>query len=332
MSVAHTPIKGITPQPTMNTNTDIATGSNKEENQPSTADSQPSSQGDQTFVNASHTLKIPAFYKEDPESWFMQIEMIFEIHNIKNDKRKFGYVMTNLDASLYNHVKDLWTNPPADGLKYETLKTRIIGAFQDSKLTRLRKLMQSHELGTDKPSVFLRRLRNHSGGMCDDFLKVLFMEQLPPHVRSTLSIDETIPLDSLAKMADNMMDAFDHGISSVSHSSRPFHQPTTSSSQLSQQPTSQVQEMIFNMFSALSTKVEALQSEVRQNQHRSSSRGRNRNFGNRHRSSSRSRNQYNNHASQHEWCWYHQTFGTKAKKCGRNLSPPEPCAFKMQEN
>lgn len=111
-----------------------------------------------------------------------------------------------LDHSVLPLVADIITSPP-DGDRYKTIKDRLTSVLGETSATRLRKLLASHELGDDKPSVFLQRLRNLAEGQVSDgVLRTIFMEQLPENVRTILAISEVANLSKLAMQADKILE------------------------------------------------------------------------------------------------------------------------------
>ncbi|RLU20852.1 hypothetical protein DMN91_007466 [Ooceraea biroi] len=70
-----------------------------------------------------------------------------------------------------------------------------------------RRLLGSHELSDEKPSVFLQKLRNLAAGqVTDEILRTIFMEQLPENVRAILAISEVSDLGRLVAQADKVME------------------------------------------------------------------------------------------------------------------------------
>jgi len=146
-------------------------------------------EGDVRHVNidaAQGTVRLPPFWKDNPSLWFAQVEAAFAIHRITGDESKFCYVVLHADQSVLPFVADMITDPPAQD-KYLKLKERICTVLGETSATKLRRLLGLHELGDEKPSIFLQRLRNLAvGQVTDEILKSMFMEQLPENVRTIL--------------------------------------------------------------------------------------------------------------------------------------------------
>lgn len=170
-----------------------------------------SASGDQmatqrTNIDATQTVRLPPFWKDNPNLWFAQVEAPFAIHRITGDESKYRYVVLHADQTVLPLVADLITNPPEQD-KYLTLKDRICSVLGETSATKIRRLLGSHELGNEKPSIFLQRLRNLAAGQVnDEILKTIFMEQLPENVRTILSISEVQDLARLAAQADKIVE------------------------------------------------------------------------------------------------------------------------------
>ncbi|XP_011705651.1 PREDICTED: uncharacterized protein LOC105460862, partial [Wasmannia auropunctata] len=95
------------------------------------------------------------------------VEAAFILSKITNDDAKFRYVVLNLVNATLPFVSDLIANPPPTE-KYQAIKDRIIRSFDETAESKLRKLLCGHEIGDDKPSHFLQRLKNLAGGQCND--------------------------------------------------------------------------------------------------------------------------------------------------------------------
>ncbi|GFX63230.1 uncharacterized protein TNCV_3895551 [Trichonephila clavipes] len=94
--------------------------------------------------------------------------------------------------------------PPATN-KYNALKERLIIEFSDSENKQIRKLLSELQLGDDKPSHLLRKMRVLASGasLNDNFLKTLWLQRLPSEMQSILSVSSET-LENLAKLADKI--------------------------------------------------------------------------------------------------------------------------------
>ncbi|XP_026825695.1 uncharacterized protein LOC113562010 [Ooceraea biroi] len=258
----------------------------------------------QTIVSATNAVRLPVFWKDNAVLWFAQVEAAFAINRIASDESKFRYVILYTDQTVLPLVADLLVNPPACN-KYQTLKERICSVLGETNATKIRRLLGSHELGDEKPSIFLQRLRNLAvGQVTDEILKTIFMEQLPENVRTILAISEVQDLQKLAAQADKVMEVT---------------RPTVSAVQVASAEQKGPDSHILNEIAELKKQVKKLILRGRQ---RSYSRGRSR-FA-RKRSRSRGEDDCNSedNSNETEYCYYHRKFGDKSWKCR------QPCSWK----
>ncbi|XP_070526610.1 uncharacterized protein [Cardiocondyla obscurior] len=290
MSLQHTP-------PSAGSDT-TTTRTNQQENPVMIIQEPDPQDGTTTSVGAVHVAKIPPFWKDNPILWFLQLEAAFAINRIQSDDSKYRFVIVYLDQTILPIVADILLNPPETG-KYNKLKERLISALGESTATRIRRLLGSHEIGDEKPSVFLQRLRNLAGAQASDgILRAIFLEQLPENVRTILAISEMQDLDKLAAQADKIVEI-----------AKP--RSTTINAITQQQQTS---NGLDNM-TDLKTEINFLTRELRHSRRpRSTSRN---------RVSFKGRFQNKPRRTQkRDFCYYHSKFGEKAIKCAA------PCSWK----
>lgn len=250
-------------------------------------------------IDATHTVRLPPFWKDNQNLWFAQVEAAFAIHRITGDESRFRYVILHVDQNVLPFVADLITNPPAQD-KYLSLKERICSILGETSVTKIRKLLGPHELGEEKPSIFLQRLRNLAAGqVTDEVLKSIFIEQLPEGVRTILAISEVQDLSRLAAQADNIVEM-----------AKPTSAVIHAASGRPDGPNSKILQEI----AELKQQVEKLNIRGRQ-RWRSKSREYPED-----RKRSRDRSGKRND-SEPEYCYYHNRFGSKAYKC------TQPCAY-----
>lgn len=154
---------------------------------------------------ANLSIKVPQFWKPDPKIWFVQIEAQFRRSRIVSDQAKFDTVVSSIDADILSQVSEIVTDPPAEN-KYIAIKTKLISLYDESDTKKIQTLLTGMELGDQKPSQLLSRMRSLAQNkVSDDFLKALWLKQLPINAQTTLSIcDEN--LSKLSEMADKIID------------------------------------------------------------------------------------------------------------------------------
>ncbi|KAJ2947652.1 hypothetical protein O0L34_g17455 [Tuta absoluta] len=243
-------------------------------------------------------VRIPTFWPEKPALWFAQVEGNFALSKITKDETKFNYVISQLDQRYAAEVEDIIVAPPKENL-YETLKTQLIKRLSASREKEIQQLLMREEMGDRRPSQFLRYLRKLAGpGVPEDFLKSIWTGRLPTHVQTALASQPSSTLDSLADLADTVMDM-------VSTNPHVAATSTTAGSPF---------DLMAKQIAALTKQVEAL--SLNHVPRRSRSKTRNNAASRRERSESSYR--------KFPICWFHAKFGKKAAKCAK------PCDYKKE--
>lgn len=258
-----------------------------------------------TMINAARISKLPAFFAQDPEFWFDQIEAIFSLNNITSDDTKFGYVMAHATEQIQPYLASACRDPVPEGsTKYKMFKERVISGFSVSEDTKLRKLFTGQCLGDRTPSQFLAILRNIAPGKCSDtVLKTLFLEQLPDAVRTVLAVvSDSTKLDALATLADKVIESTQSTRIGAIKSAPP---PEASK----EEPEGPLRQEIKALRALIDTLVTDM-SHLRNQAHRSRSKSK-------HRTPTPS-------PDTSKLCFYHAKFGAKAVKC------KSPCTWKPE--
>ncbi|XP_043511761.1 uncharacterized protein LOC122529568 [Frieseomelitta varia] len=157
------------------------------------------------------SMKIPSFWKHNPEVWFAQMEAQFRTRGITRQETKFDYVVGTIDREIVSEVMDIIRNPPEVD-PYNRLKAAIIDRITDFERRRTQQQLSQEELGDKKPSQFLRRLLHllEDGAKTFDqeLLKKLFLQKMPPSIKSFLEKQES-PLEEIANLADMILDTYE---------------------------------------------------------------------------------------------------------------------------
>lgn len=155
--------------------------------------------------NHKVSVKIPPFWTEKPEIWFFQIEAQFEINNITVESTKFNYLVSQLEPKYVENIWDIVTNKDAVN-KYTLAKERLLNAFKESETKRIKRLVTGIELGDNKPSQLLQKMKNMAtDDVSNKVLKTLFLEKMPESIKHILLVSEE-NLDKLALMADKIVE------------------------------------------------------------------------------------------------------------------------------
>ena len=153
------------------------------------------------------SLKLPTFWTEQPQVWFVQAEAQFVLRNITADDTKYHYVVAALDQDTAKRVIDLLSVPPGVG-KYNALKARLKDTYGLSEFDRGTRLLHVPVLGDDKPSALMDNMLALLGSHQPCFLfRALFLERLPEEIRGVLVYSQEQDSRRLAKAADTLWEA-----------------------------------------------------------------------------------------------------------------------------
>lgn len=242
-----------------------------------------------TATTASVAVKLPDFWKTDPAMWFAQAEAQFVLAGVTRDETRFYHIIAKVDQTVLCHISDLVANPPQAN-KYDAIKERLLRRFEMSPQAKMEKLLNSCDLGDMKPTHLLAKMQDLAAGLRvdDNLMKMLFIQRLPPNVRSVLAIHDGT-LSKLAEMADKMLDSTFSHVAAATVPAPPTAAAVPGQEELNEQ-------------------IAYLTAEIRKL--KSTGRGRS-------RSSSRARRS----SDQTETCWYHRKYGNRARQCR------SPCGF-----
>lgn len=204
-------------------------------------------------------LRLPPFWRSGVRLWLAQCDNAFSYSGITQDDTKYSALVAHLDADVLSHVSDIVINPP-ETEKYAALSQRLISEFEDTEHQKIKKLLTDLQLGDERPSHLLRKMKDLSGGQLkDDFLQNLWMQRMPAQIQTVLSASSE-PLDKLALIADKVAEVVLPSSSAVcaTATSHPPAEPSTAA--------------LLNKIEELSLQIAELKvdrSRFRQRQHRS---------------------------------------------------------------
>ncbi|KAI5642414.1 hypothetical protein NE865_05441 [Phthorimaea operculella] len=301
-----------------NTNGDNTNGGNTDNNNGG------DSKDDFSLHGVSIQSRLLPFWRTYPRLWFAHFELLVEPSK-KSDDDKFRYVLSVLQPGDLQQVGNILLNPPTAN-KYQTLKDRLLSVYEESETKQFQKLISGLELGDEKPSQLLRKMRELGHNrMPDSGLKLMWMNQLPAQVRAVLSVSSDSSLDNLAVMADKMLEHT--GSATIAAVSSPACTPGSSKQSSSQES---IIEALSKQIDRLSFEVAELRKRDEHHTFRSRQHYRSRQ---RQQSRSRSRSSGRNlrHAKQHNdeierECRFHRKFGAKAYRC------ESPCRHKKAQS
>lgn len=260
---------------------------------------------DNEISAAMATLKIPPFWSNRPDLWFLQVETQFRLKGITASQTKYDYLVSCLPSETMEIVADILTKPPATE-KYEGLKKSLLDRCTETEEKRLDSLLNKVDLGDIKPSELYRQMKSLAGDnklINEDLLKKLWRNRLPQSIQAlVIAIESTHTEEQIFAVADKVHIATDHPrISAI------------------RTETSNFYDELPTLIKKMCESIERLEAQTTRN-----SRSNDRPQGSRDRSNSRnrskSRNRNFNASGKH--CWYHFRYGIKAEKC------IQPCDFK----
>lgn len=251
--------------------------------------------------------KIPDFWQDQPRLWFLQVEAILAQQKA-GDQSNYNMVVAKLGKEAIQQVADILEKPPEEN-KFSTLKARLLSVYEETEAKRLQQLMSDMELGDQRPSQLMRRMRDLARDKIpDDTLIYFWQGHLPPSVRAVVASADSKNLESLASIADKVMETFKpNEVAAIQGSSRQLRQTSAS-----------------DFITAELAKINNRISELAKSSVRGRSRERNSAQG-RARSRSRNKSRSGKTPNSPDWlCFYHYRYKTKANKC------VQPCAWKGQ--
>ena len=150
-------------------------------------------------------LKLPVFWPDSCESWFINAESQFHLKNITSNTTKFHHVVASLPQKEIDNVVDIIRNPPAAD-PYGVLRSRLLQTHSLTDYAPCESIMSLPLSGDMLPSALLSRMRallpiEHQECL---FLRYAFLRQLPSDVRSHLVHDKTADIAVLSQPADEI--------------------------------------------------------------------------------------------------------------------------------
>lgn len=255
----------------------------------------------ETQVEAVSLVKTQPFSKDQPQLWFMLLEAQFAARKITSERTMYNNTLANLSTEIALQVESIISTPYEDG-QYGRLKDALHRAYSIFSTEKFQKLVSREELGDQKPSHLLQRLRSYADrSIGDDFIKKLWLNRLPNTSRVILSTS-TDTLDKLAIMADTIHENSDNlSVNAVSSKER--------------QSLSDVIAGLTEEVAKLTAKVNSMETQRKSRRDSTP---------NRFRSRSRNSNRSRSNTNDSDMCWYHQKYGSDAKNCN------SPCAYKSK--
>lgn len=249
--------------------------------------------------------KIPNFWPDNPRLWFLQVEAILGPQKT-SDLNKYYMIVGKLSKDVVQQIADILANPPETG-KFDTLKKRLLQIYEESETRQVQKLVSEMELGEQKPSQLLRRMKElATDKIKDETLKILWKGHLPSAVQAVLTVTSTKDLEEMAIIADKIME-------------------TNQSAQVNEVARGDTKSTIKFDIATIMAEIAKINLKINEmDRGRQRYRGRS---GRRDFSRSRTRSRPRRTSENADWlCSYHWKYGQRARKC------VEPCNWKNKNS
>ena len=100
------------------------------------------------------SVKVPAFWPDSAEAWFVQVEAQFALKGVTTSLMKFYYCVSSFNQETANQVLDLIKSPPSSE-PYEALKKRLLRLFALDDFQRYEAISSLPLSGDMKPSKLM---------------------------------------------------------------------------------------------------------------------------------------------------------------------------------
>lgn len=241
-------------------------------------------------------LPIPTMSSNNIEAWFTSMDFWFTASGITSDKQKVATVFAALDPTVIGQLSEVIASMPQQD-RFEYVKAKIIEHFADSEQRRLNRLLSELPLGDKKPSELYFEMKRVAGNTLGEAaLKGLWTKRLPEFAQPVVAASSGSAAE-FTKIADSIIDAV-----------VPHH-------------VNVVESGVTNEINQLRATVEDLGKRFDRFSVRSRSRQRSVSRY-RPRSTNRSARVSSPVSSGSSQCWYHQKYGTNARKCR------SPCRYR----
>ncbi|XP_075533613.1 uncharacterized protein LOC142566665 [Dermacentor variabilis] len=173
---------------------------------------------------ARPTRSLPPYLDRNPAVWFLQAESQFILSGVRTEQRKYHLVVSALSPTAAEEVAYLLSGP-APATPYSDLKAALLERPTTSQRARMQQLLSAEDLGDHRPSQLLRRMRQLMSGNTtvndDRLLRELFMQRPPVNVQMVLATATVMDLNSLASLADKVMEVVTPAVYNFPNLTRP---------------------------------------------------------------------------------------------------------------
>jgi len=157
-------------------------------------------------VPAPHVV-LPPFRPSRPAAWIGQVENIFRMRHVTDQRDQFGYAVAMLGDDDSLAIDDLLEQFPPPPDAFTRLKQRLLSTHALTTYERVEQLLDMQPLGGQRPSVLLAQMKRllPPGEEKSMLFRCMFIKRLPREIRLALAEDTFSPVEALALRADSMV-------------------------------------------------------------------------------------------------------------------------------
>ena len=297
-------------------------------------------------------LTIPNYFNDEngtPQKWLDFVKLTLTLSGIKSSRTLCSHTLSALPSNVLNEISDQISSLEKDTDPFEKLYNILLNKNKINRRQMLEACLNNTQLGNNKPSDFLRQLKqnleylqpNITNSGSNELLKEFFMRAMPPEIRRILAASNTDNLETLAEIADRINEEIFPSISSTKKYNN-YQNPQTEETNKNGNSTEILIKSLMSKMDELfieNRKIREELNEIRNSRPRERNQSPHRNYNSRSDSRafsqdrSNSRNRYSQQFQKRytnkdkNLCYYHNKFGDKAYKC------VQPCTSnKNQEN
>ena len=150
-------------------------------------------------------FKMPDFWTKDPELWFTQAEMAFDVARITRSYTKYQHIVAKLPEDVMLSCRSLLGEiAPNDDDAYERLRDRLTTSFGNTIWQRGFALLDHPDLGDRRPSTMMNQMLAllPYGTNPEMLFFCLFLRRLPASMRDQLASANHRTAAAMAEHAD----------------------------------------------------------------------------------------------------------------------------------
>ena len=155
-------------------------------------------------------VKLPDFWSDDPDLWFIHAESAFRNAQITQSRTKFDHVLQKLLQNIMVSVRGLILSSSAtSSTPYEDLKEKLVASYTLSRWQRVSKVIHHPALGDRCPTALMDAMLAllPEDEVPGSLFLGLFLERLPVEMRDHLVAKDFKNPSEMALHADKLWDA-----------------------------------------------------------------------------------------------------------------------------